>query len=361
MRFKEGSRVEVSKRKKDACDSWAPARIVSKDGRTYTVRYDLLLNGGGKPVEEKAHEKDIRPCPPRAHEEEKWVLGDGVEVFDIHSWRVGKIAKVLGNKLYIVRLCGSVQIKKFHISDLRIRQAWHDNRWIMLGKGNGNEQLHGSSKGVAYLGSESDNVKIEEAHTVCRYEQDKVQKPPSRRTVKKSVAAYGSSLRGGTVVEANKKRKLTSEAHEIQQPTTKTLLSRKVDVSSPLSKDVLRKNCTHPSSIPLVEESTECSVASCSGNGVVEHTNQSSRKLPRAVADSHFGDTSSRCPSESGRVCPSVDIHELELHAYKTTMQALFASGPLSWEQESLLTNLRLSLHISNEEHLHQLRSLLAS
>jgi hypothetical protein len=55
------------------------------------------------------------------------------------------------------------------------------------------------------------------------------------------------------------------------------------------------------------------------------------------------------------------EIHELEFHAYRSTVQALYASGPLSWEQESLLTNLRLSLNISDEEHLLHLRQLLST
>lgn len=58
---------------------------------------------------------------------------------------------------------------------------------------------------------------------------------------------------------------------------------------------------------------------------------------------------------------PAMDVHELELEAYRSTVRALHASGPLTWEQESLLTNLRLSLNISNEEHLLQLRHLLSS
>ena len=55
-----------------------------------------------------------------------------------------------------------------------------------------------------------------------------------------------------------------------------------------------------------------------------------------------------------------LNIHELELRAYRSTVRALHAAGLLTWEQESLLTNLRLSLNISNEEHLLQLRHLLS-
>ncbi|KAI3442131.1 ENT domain-containing protein [Psidium guajava] len=54
-------------------------------------------------------------------------------------------------------------------------------------------------------------------------------------------------------------------------------------------------------------------------------------------------------------------IHTLELHAYRSILVAMYASGPMSWEQEALLTNLRLSLNISNDEHLIELRNLISS
>lgn len=53
-------------------------------------------------------------------------------------------------------------------------------------------------------------------------------------------------------------------------------------------------------------------------------------------------------------------IHRLELHAYHSTLEAMYASGPLSWEQEELLTNLRISLNISNDEHLMGIKNLVS-
>lgn len=57
----------------------------------------------------------------------------------------------------------------------------------------------------------------------------------------------------------------------------------------------------------------------------------------------------------------ATEIHRLELHAYRCTIEALHASGPLSWELEALMTNLRLSLNISNDEHLMEIRNLISS
>lgn len=56
----------------------------------------------------------------------------------------------------------------------------------------------------------------------------------------------------------------------------------------------------------------------------------------------------------------AAEIHRLELGAYRLTIEALHASGPLSWEQEDLITNLRMSLHISNDEHLMEIRNLIS-
>lgn len=53
-------------------------------------------------------------------------------------------------------------------------------------------------------------------------------------------------------------------------------------------------------------------------------------------------------------------IHRLELRAYRCTLEAFYASGSLSWEQEALLTNLRITLHITNDEHLRELRNLIS-
>lgn len=57
----------------------------------------------------------------------------------------------------------------------------------------------------------------------------------------------------------------------------------------------------------------------------------------------------------------ATEIHRLELYAYRATMEALYASGPLSWEQETLITNLRIYLNISNDEHSLELRNLISN
>ncbi|KAI7753491.1 hypothetical protein M8C21_027363 [Ambrosia artemisiifolia] len=88
------------------------------------------------------------------------------------------------------------------------------------------------------------------------------------------------------------------------------------------------------------DDSDNCSVGSCS----------SRRRLSNYLLSSE----SSRSEEDGG-------VHGLELHAYRFTLEALYASGPLSWDKEALLTNLRINLHISNDEHLEGLRNLIST
>lgn len=134
MKFKKGSKVEVWRKSKEPMDSWFPGSITSVDGDQYIVKYEHFLNLEGKPAVEKVSQEDVRPQPPKGKEEEKWMDGNIAEVFDIHCWRVGKVVKVLKSSRFVVKLFGSIQLKEFHQSSLRVRQAWQNDKWVLIGK-----------------------------------------------------------------------------------------------------------------------------------------------------------------------------------------------------------------------------------
>ncbi|KAL3523633.1 hypothetical protein ACH5RR_016467 [Cinchona calisaya] len=112
-----------------------------------------------------------------------------------------------------------------------------------------------------------------------------------------------------------------------------------------------------------------CSVGSCSANNIrADKFSNCSVAVPGPARDLLSSDAESYYCSfdeEDGSHCleekAEVSIHKLELHAYRCTLEALYAFGPLSWEKELLLTNLRIMLHISNDEHLTELRNLISS
>nr|XP_009408508.1 PREDICTED: uncharacterized protein LOC103990932 [Musa acuminata subsp. malaccensis]XP_009408511.1 PREDICTED: uncharacterized protein LOC103990932 [Musa acuminata subsp. malaccensis]XP_009408512.1 PREDICTED: uncharacterized protein LOC103990932 [Musa acuminata subsp. malaccensis]XP_018684562.1 PREDICTED: uncharacterized protein LOC103990932 [Musa acuminata subsp. malaccensis] len=349
MKFKEGDWVEVFRRNEEPYGSWFPSKVLSVDVDKCAVRCELSATPDGRPIIEKVHERDVRPCPPHAPGTEHWMVGDIVEVFDAHSWRVGKIAKVLSDDYVVTKIFGSIQLKEFHVSNLRSRQAWQNNHWVMINK----RTLQGHLK-------------------------------PQR------VSIHDDEIRG-----TGRKRKASSK-NEVYNLLDRRTLQQKLDDVT-FSKSTVRENATllksardrinmytqmeadkvssdvhfrNSSAVPtkVTEEIAECSVASCSGNDIIETANQNTRRHTRDIARNTFDHAMSLCPHEGGRESQRISgdklaasIHELELHAYQSTMQALYASGPLSWEQESLLTNLRLSLNISNEEHLLHLRQLLST
>lgn len=75
--------------------------------------------------------------------------------------------------------------------------------------------------------------------------------------------------------------------------------------------------------------------------------------LSRPLADNYDGNLESYHPHNmvmSGEKQAN-EVHKLESLAYRSVLNALHARGSLDWQQETLLTDLRLSLHITNDEH----------
>lgn len=137
MKFRKGNLVEVLRREHDPCGSWFPGNIVSVEGNDYVVRYKFLLDEEGEPLLEKVHWVYVRPLPlplPLHEVAKRWRVGDIAEVFDNQCWRVGKIAKVLPKNGFVIRLFGSIQLKEFHESNIRIRKSSHINQWSVTGK-----------------------------------------------------------------------------------------------------------------------------------------------------------------------------------------------------------------------------------
>lgn len=118
------------------------------------------------------------------------------------------------------------------------------------------------------------------------------------------------------------------------------------------------------------DHDTDASIGSCSINGDKPSPNKlHTRNLAGSSNDAAFSsdaESCNNCGSEEEEGLPPLEdvatrIHRLEFHAYRNTLAALYASGSISWEQEALLTNLRIWLHISNEEHLIELKNLISS
>ncbi|KAA8525374.1 hypothetical protein F0562_007208 [Nyssa sinensis] len=349
MRFKKGSKVEAMIGK-EVPISWRSAEIISGNGHTYSVRF--------------------------------WV-----------------------ESYYLVRVLGFSQEFKVHKFNIRVRQSWEDEKWVVIGKGSG------SCKGVkhnklstsncykkASLQVRQDNTKSKlQAGDDCFAVQNNAGLQESHivtsRTLKRP-SPYCSSIIEACTGDIMKVRAIDKQGRRQRVFTSSSL--EKVDAVAYPRENLGEKymhssfnNRSHGyyemerakqngvvghslarSAEPNDSDSDACSVGSCS---VIS---KSPNKFSGCFITVPCQDTYTLCgdaesfycsgDKEENRSLPlqeevGASIHRLELHAYHRTLEALYASGPLSWEQEALLTNLRITLHISNDEHLMELRSLIST
>lgn len=150
MRFKIGDNVEVMNNK-EVPVSWRTAEILSCSGHTYTVQYDYYPGMGKDPFLEIVPRKFVRPFPSPAQGVENFITGDIVEVFYQHSWKIAAVLNIIrgGKEInkkksdvmvaaiqnqYLARLLGCSQEIVVDMSNIRMRQSWHDRKWIPMGK-----------------------------------------------------------------------------------------------------------------------------------------------------------------------------------------------------------------------------------
>ncbi|OEL19017.1 hypothetical protein BAE44_0019966 [Dichanthelium oligosanthes] len=326
-------------------------------------------------------EEDVKPHRPVQLRRSRWVLGDVTEVLDHNLWRLGKITEVLKNDYYVIRLAGFFQPREFHVSCLRIPHAYHSKQLTVA------DRVSELSKPIRLADRSSHHSKFVMEQDLQAYEEDdhntkrkaaNVCASTSARTVKRKLEANRMPP-NDLVRRTGKKQKVA--AYEVSQ-LTKNVFPLKVSARNDIygdrfyrpsdgrCNDLAKNNITKttpdcnffPSS---VREENECSVASCSANYLEYCTNDDQQSV--GIGSCFPDDVMSACQSISGKDNKNaygsvlhLNVHELELQAYQSTVRAFHAAGPLTWEQESLLTNLRLSLNISNEEHLLQLRHLLS-
>lgn len=134
--------VEVCRRDEGPFGSWCRAKIISGDGQCYKVQYENLSDVDRKSVVEEVYSEAIRPAPPSVKGLDKWLAGDTIEVYDHHSWKIGKIVKVLPGNFFIVKLLESLRERTCHQSNLRPRLSWQDGKWLRAQQASRNHSVH---------------------------------------------------------------------------------------------------------------------------------------------------------------------------------------------------------------------------
>lgn len=368
MSFRKGDKVEVMYQKEIPV-SWCVGEILSGNDHTYRLKYDYYPGTCSNKMVETVSRKFIRPCPIMVQGVESCIPGDIVEVFHDFSWKLASIVKVLKDskeinvrkkhfknaivkRQYVVRLLGCLQELLVDKSIVRMRQIWHDDKWIIIGRKNSQS----IEDGPACKTSISNNYQKsnDQITPMNAWLSTKRQKCDSNSFIQ----AHNRGVQKSRVVQKY------DRIHKV--------------ISTPSDEKVLGKrkmgNFTsegdNRSSEPYHSNSDECSVGSCS---VMDQSPKNRNN--NALITAHYRDMLSS-DAEScygsgfdGRISclgPSeeeveVGVRRLEVQAYRSTLEALYASGPLSWEQEAMLTNLRIVLRISNDEHSMELKHLIKS
>ncbi|CAH2077221.1 unnamed protein product [Thlaspi arvense] len=350
MRFRKGSRVEVFSNKEAPYGAWRCAEILSGNGHTYNVRYYSAQLAHEETVRERVPRKILRPCPPQVGVV-RWETGELVEVLDNFSWKAATVREEIRGKYYVVRLLGTPEELTFHRRNLRVRQSWQDERWVAIGK------MSGSLKSSTLTGSDVHQKLQPQMNSILPHEPSVV----SVRVLKRPSPHNWSECAESCTGNPKKIRSL-----EASSKNHKNGCCQMVRVRSKGSGESVRAGSRVADDC---YDSDACSVGSCSALSYDE-SNMPPPMLDGSSqqADSFDSDAESSCglgeearPKHSlggdgaRRSCRS------ELYTYRSTLGDLFASGPLSWEQETSLTDLRLSLNISDDEHLMEVRNLISA
>ncbi|XP_008785245.1 uncharacterized protein LOC103703932 isoform X2 [Phoenix dactylifera] len=382
--FKKGNKVEVLNKREVPSGSWWCAEIISGNGQNYYVKYDSYPANMGAAVE-RVSRKAIRPCPPLVKSPSDWVPGDIAEVLDNSSWKLSEVLRVGGDGYFFVRLLGSSREFKVHVSDLRLRQSWLDGKWVVIQKDSGKHDrrmISNLSKGKKFscqrpwpcLESHNAVVLSRGMKKRPRVSSQPVERCTEASRKMRALEKYGRCEQrgGGRSLQPWEKVDVVASPRRVlgEKCLLASLNNRMTGFSKMASwrglPNINIKYFPVTSSEPSDAESTSSSVGSCSTSNSPYRSLQCPGMVPTQDLSSHSDDAEISCGSGRESSLPTEEVlptetHQLELHAYRSTMMALYASGPISWEQEALMTNLRLMLNISNDEHLLELKNLVSS
>ncbi|CAL9061090.1 unnamed protein product, partial [Musa banksii] len=381
MRFKKGNKVEVWSPREVPSGSWRSAEIISGNGHYYTVRYDGYPMDGSVAVD-RVPRKAIRPCPPPAGTLKDSTSGDVVEVFDNNSWKLAEILVVVDKKYCSVRLLGSSREIRAHKSLLRRRLSWQDNKWVMIHKDSGVQ--NGAMLSSLSRGGKS-SYHLPQSCKARRFLSRETKKRPfdiyipaekcnDVRRKTRATEKNGMDQRISTehpIHCLEKVDAVASKGRVMGEKCMHTCLNNRTIVSSKIESGRGRpssdkQKCLVRSAEFNDAESTSSSVGSCSVGSSPCRLPWHHETYPSKELYNHYDHAETSCGVErelslSRKDELQAEIHQLELNAYRSSLIALHALGPISWEREALMTNLRLMLNISNDEHLMELRNLMHS
>ncbi|KAF5189801.1 Plant tudor-like rna-binding protein [Thalictrum thalictroides] len=336
FRFHKGDRVEVFSKKEVPTGSWRCGLIVSGNGHTYYIQYESAIGITDGPITERIPRKAIRPCPP-VDVIESWADGDFVEVFDNASWKLATVSKVKDMNRFQVKLLGTNQKVEVYRSQLRLPQSWQEEEWVVIQKVSVKSKYGNSD----HLSTKSSYHKSMDKDSEIRYARDG--NFPIESEAGFQVSHLGSS-------KTLKRGAQCNLSHGVSQKL------RAMEKDGKLER-MVTENYKHVSIKNRGTGFSEINMEKRKRN--VDTIYSAARSFEPNDAERSVCSVGSSGTSNKEEIAD--ETHKLALDAYYNTMESLREYGYISWEQEEMITDLRMKLNISNDDHLMELRKLVAA
>ncbi|MCO5606141.1 hypothetical protein L7F22_060328 [Adiantum nelumboides] len=306
-----GDKVEVRSDEEGFIGAWYAAEVVHLDSRsTCVVEYEQLLSDDGLPLQEVVLLSNLRPRPPTLPARPFWLQGHLVEAYDRDGWWHGVVVRPLPDRdLVLVRFRTTGEEIPFHSSLLRGLQNWDDGVWMDLTQaGRPDEEDYMDA-------TDTNGSRSPLYHAELPRKRGRPRKPklPSMDL---------------SVLPIEKSQLMEPETEPEQFETLLSLADTPVEA-------IQADKTLYGSELPSMEEP----------------------QTPTSAND-HFTSALQAFTHCSGI---SKSTLRLELVAYQFLVKALRLKGPLNWNQERLLADVRLHLNITNAEQTFVLEGFMPS
>ncbi|KAF6987555.1 hypothetical protein CFC21_005188 [Triticum aestivum] len=375
--------------------AWRAGEVIWGNGHSYVLRW---FDGG--PDSERIRRTDVRPLPdPSVKLPADLAAGDSVEVLHSNLWKRAKVVGAAGHGQFEVKIAGSTEVLAADLSVLRPRMAYEggEKGWVVIQKGEkipvesaqpwrpvagknikSKANINGGGKFAAHatnlnLGKTKRSnyaVDADIVRDVKRFQGNVflAKREPAARYHDNNIEVMDEHPS-----HYLKKREQETSNHDKPNNEEIDVVGGGTDSDS---DDDSNSSKSDPSSSSDGDSSSSGGSNSNSNGGAravpptAEHCqeNQEVQSPPSCKEEEQDSEERTESRGSAGmRHRPAADeeeeqneqveehdhrVHGLELEAYVSVMKAFYFTGPLTWAKEELLSDLRLQLHVSSDEHL---------
>ncbi|KQK08684.1 uncharacterized protein LOC104583298 [Brachypodium distachyon] len=403
MRITQGSKVEVwTTEAAPPMGAWRAGEVKWGNGHSYIMRW---FDGG--PDSGRISRKFVRPFPPHVDLPEDLEAGDIVEVSDRDLWKWAEVVRAGhgGDRQFDVKIIGSTKVLTADRGALRVRQVLReDDVWVVHHKDKEIAAVPSrpiAGKNIKSKANVARKVNVANGDDGSKFAAQAFKLGKTKRSndcmvdsdIVRDVKRFqgnGDTKRPLTNKELAPRYDDNVEVMDVHPNHYLIKKQQEARDNNELDRHVARtdKDSDDDSSSKSDTSSagsSSCSSSSggggsnnnCGGDGAVSATGETCQDQDAAIQplpsckklQEHDSDDRTESRASGGmHHRPANDqaaavtkqeeeqdyerVHDLELDAYVSVMAAFHATGSLTWEKEELLSNLRLHLHISSDEHL---------